>query len=139
MENKKFRNSALGVIINKNNEILICLSHRDKYDWKFPQGGIEINETEIEGVIREINEELGLIIKKSDILKIGSCESYFFENGFEIKLNPFLIKNAEKMEIKLSPDEFIDLKWIKPKEILNLDLGVRKNAYINILKNFNLI
>ncbi len=56
MTNINYRDTALGIIINDKNEILICLSDRDHYKWKFPQGGIEKNETKVEGVVREINE-----------------------------------------------------------------------------------
>jgi len=135
---KNDRDTAVGIIINKENKILICLSHRDDNDWKFPQGGIEENETPREAVKREIKEEISINITDKDIVTSLEAVSYFFSNGFEVKLHPFLIKYNED-KIKLSPIEFCEYKWMWPEEISTLKLGVRKNAYLQILKKFKLL
>ena len=54
------RNSARSIII-KNGKI--AMIHSRKYDYyKFPGGGIENGEDPIEAMIRETQEEAGLIV-----------------------------------------------------------------------------
>jgi len=130
---KNYRNTAVGIIVNKEKKILICLSDRDDNDWKFPQGGIEEGEIAREAIKRELKEELSIDLRNEQIQREGSGVSYFFNSGFEIRLHPFLIK-YEGEPIKISPEEFCEYKWIVPSEILGLQLGVRKEAYLKILE-----
>jgi len=135
---KKHRNTAVGVVVNSEKKILICLSDRDNNDWKFPQGGIEENETPREAVKRELKEEVAIEITDDQILSEEKVVSYFFSNGFEIRLHPFLI-NYEGSSVTISREEFCEYKWMSPEEISTLKLGVRKNAYLQILKKFKLL
>ena len=55
-----------GLII-QNNQVLICLrSENDNGGglWEFPGGKIEINESSEEAVIRELKEELDIVVHK---------------------------------------------------------------------------
>ena len=136
---KTYRNTALVVIYNKHKEILLCLSPRDDHDWKMPQGGIEEGETARTAVIRELNEELNISIKPEDIKeKIKTSISYYFANGFEVKLHPFLVAWNKKYKIRLNPEEFSEYRWINPEKIKEYKLGVRKEAYTKILEQFKL-
>ena len=54
-------------LIVQNNKILIGLrSENDNGGglWEFPGGKIEINESSEEAVVRELNEELGIVVHK---------------------------------------------------------------------------
>lgn len=131
---KNYRKTALGVLVNLEGKILICLSNRDNMDWKFPQGGIEQNETARDAIMREIKEEINVDIKDEEILESLSAQNYFFDNGFEIKLYPFLIKYDESKKILISPYEFCDYQWVEPEEVKNFKLGVRNDAYLRIIE-----
>ena len=61
-----------GLII-QNNKVLIGL--RSKSDnggglWEFPGGKIEINESSEEAVIRELNEELDIVVHKPTTMEL---------------------------------------------------------------------
>lgn len=59
---------AVAVIVNDNNEVCISLRHPNSHQgglWEFPGGKIESNETVEQALVREIREELDLIIKQS--------------------------------------------------------------------------
>ena len=64
-----FRPSARAIIIKENK---IYMVHSLVYDYyKFPGGGIEKDESNIEAVIRETKEEAGLIVIKDSIKEYG--------------------------------------------------------------------
>jgi 8-oxo-dGTP diphosphatase len=67
-----FRPSVYGIVI-KDNKILLS-KQWDGYD--FPGGGVEIQETVDQALIREFHEETGFDIK---VGKIISCHSSFFK------------------------------------------------------------
>jgi len=56
---EKFTIGAFGIIFDESGRVLLC--HRTDSDiWNLPGGGVELGETPVEAVIREINEETGL-------------------------------------------------------------------------------
>ncbi len=148
------RNTVLGILKNKEGRILIGFSERvnsgnskkvDSHSWKFPQGGIDEGETAAEALARELKEELNYDLKESKVItELKETVPYYFkdENGipeFEVKLYPFLVDYDGGDNFDYDSEEFSGLKWILPKEIYNLDLKIRKDAYIVILKKFNLL
>ena len=82
--------------------------------WEFPGGKLEINESEIDCINREIKEELNIEI---EVLKKLS-NSIFDYGTFKINLIPF-IANYISGEILLS--EHKDYKLLDKSELLNLD------------------
>jgi putative (di)nucleoside polyphosphate hydrolase len=147
------KNSVIGILKNKEGKILIGFSERvnsgnaknvDSHSWKFTQGGIDEGETAEEALKRELKEELNYELDENSITPLKEVVSYYFkdENGipdFEVKLHPFLVEYDGNGNFDYDKGEFSGLKWILPKEIYNLNLKIRKDAYIVILKKFNLL
>lgn len=148
------RNTILGILRNKEGKILIGFSERvnsgnskniDSHSWKFPQGGINEGETVTEALSRELKEELNFNLKDSSkITELKEIVPYYFkdENGipeFEVNLHSFLIDYDGESNFEFDQEEFSGLKWILPKEIYNLNLKIRKDAYIVILKKLDLL
>ena len=59
-----FRQTVVGIIIVQRKEFYFVQSNKDplKQTWGLPQGGIKSGETIIDGLIREIKEELGITL-----------------------------------------------------------------------------
>ncbi len=58
----KFKIGVFGVILDKDNRVLLC--HRTDRDlWNLPGGGLEKGEAPWEGVVREVKEETGLEVE----------------------------------------------------------------------------
>lgn len=65
------RPSARGIIIKDDNKIALVYSENEKY-YKFPGGGIHEDEDKKEALIREVKEEVGLIVIPETIREFGS-------------------------------------------------------------------
>ncbi len=84
--------------------------------WEFPGGKLEKNENVLSCIIREIHEELNLDIIPGDIF---AENIHKYEKG-EIKLIAVFAKiKAGQLELRVH-DKYI---WLKPKEILTLNLA----------------
>jgi len=82
------RPSARSIIIREGK---IAMVHSTKYDYyKFPGGGIEENESNMDALIRETKEEAGLIVIPESIreygyvhrIQKGTNEDMFIQNNY---------------------------------------------------------
>lgn len=83
--------------------------------WEFPGGKIELGETPQEALVRELNEELGIVAEVGP-LKLSATHSY---NGTGIVLLFFEIR-FWKGELRSVHHE--ELKWVAGKELRGLPL-----------------
>lgn len=135
------RPAVLAVFVNSRGEILIGSSPRDG-GYKIPQGGLDEGETPRQGVIREVREELGIILEEKNIIfEATERVSYLFPKeeplrnaykGQEFRI--FHIKYEEFMNPLPQDDEFDTLLWIKPEQLDNYDTRHRAEAYGKALK-----
>ena len=66
---------ARGLIINSNNEILLCYSNGLSH-YEFPGGHLEENETLLNGLKREVYEETGIRVINKEIKPFISIKYY---------------------------------------------------------------
>lgn len=65
----KFTIGSFAIIVNEQDEVLLCL--RNDYDlWNLPGGGVESGESPWQAVIREVQEETGLIVEIEKLLGV---------------------------------------------------------------------
>lgn len=149
----------LGPQMNKNGSFCIIVSgeeillfHRDNKPgipypnhWQLPGGGLEENETWVEGMARELKEEVSFCPENLHLIgfhsKDGSKTALFMsyvENKSVFKLGPgegqeigfFNVENAKKLELtpviryRLNTHETIIRQHIKNKTIIKAsDIG----------------
>tara|TARA_Y100000294_G_scaffold176772_1_gene200155 strand:+ start:3840 stop:4247 length:408 start_codon:yes stop_codon:yes gene_type:complete len=130
----KKERSAGAIVFRKDKEIKYLLLHYEEGHWDFPKGHIEENETAIEALKREVEEETG--IKDIEILEsFKEHIHYFFRFKKELisKNVVFYLAKTKTKQIKLS-SEHIGFKW------LPYDKAVEKSTFKNaknILENAN--
>lgn len=66
----EFLIGVTGVILNEKNEVLICKHTYRKTKWSLPGGYIKGKEHPKEGLVREIEEETGFIVRIEEELRI---------------------------------------------------------------------
>jgi 8-oxo-dGTP pyrophosphatase MutT (NUDIX family) len=127
--------TAAVVIINRDGAILGChgTGKPRESGFDFPKGLVEENETDIQGALRELREETGLVLSESDLLDCGvhkhnkekdihiflyqtdyfpgpwKCNSFFELNGHKIpEVDSYMVisKNQRGMFNKVLQDKF---------------------------------
>lgn len=114
------------LIINNNDKLLFCKSHKWKGKYTIFGGHVEYGESMNDAVIREVREETDLDVKV--IANLGIADS-IFNPGFHEKKHfvfiDFLCKyDGGDNEIKIN-EEYDDngYKWVTVEEAQNLDLA----------------
>lgn len=121
-----FQNFHIGqkaIIIYKNKALLV--KDAQYKDWTMPGGRVNQDEDPMEGLNREMIEEIGIGFKELDIepelivclpfnkYKIG-------HDGTVLMLQIYKFEISEEIEVKIS-DEHSDFKWITAEEIDKYD------------------
>lgn len=133
---------ALRIIINNSVRSYVVVIYKDQVlltknwlglhnKWRLPGGGVKAKESPVAGVLRELYEEVGLIISKSELVAITKTAKIAKGNYkywlYELKLNKQPVLNINKHEILEAEFIAIDkLKKLHISEELNCYLKLRK-------------
>ena len=110
-----------GIIMNSKNEILI--SKRAKYKkfglmWECNGGSILAGETSLEGIIRELKEELGIEFSKKEAILLKEIRKDEIPPDFK---DLWLFRrNIDINEITFLDGESIDVKWVTIEEFIRM-------------------
>lgn len=107
------------IIINSNKQILISqrspLKTNGPLKWECNGGAVLAGENFIDGLIREIYEELGITLLKDNAIFLKSVKK---EHNFkEIYL---FKKDIEISELNFADGEAISAKWVDIEEFINM-------------------
>lgn len=108
-------------IIKKGNKFLLTQRaepRRYRGKWQFPGGGVEPQETILDGLRREMKEELGVEIKKPIFL--GRVWEIFRDNSHLIFLC-FCCQFKNNQQKIIINKEAIDYGWFSYQQIKTLD------------------
>lgn len=104
---------GVAMILERERLILIGRRAAQKFGaglWEFPSGRLELGETPYEGVVREGNEELNLMLTPVQII-----DAYTFKREQDDLLLINILCNFEG-ELRKS-DEHDELLWVKIEEV----------------------
>jgi len=140
------------IVLNKQNKIFVGKRKDNPGDkWQMPQGGVDEGEDYITAMKRELLEETSIqnieIIKEID--KIYQYElpenlvGIIWKGKYRGQKQKWFITRflGEEKEINLNTKhaEFIDWKWIEPKFLPEVIVNFKKDLYLNLLKEINLV
>jgi putative (di)nucleoside polyphosphate hydrolase len=154
MNNQKLpmRNGVGIIVLNKKNQVFVGKRKDNPGDkWQMPQGGVDIGEDNFTAMQRELIEETS--IKNIKIIKE-------IENVFEYELpenlvgiiwkgkfrgqkqkwfiTRFLGQDSE-INLNTKHPEFIEWKWLEPEKLPDVIVDFKKNLYLKLLKEINLV
>ena len=140
------------IVLNNKNQVFVGKRRDNPGDkWQMPQGGVDEGEDNFIAMQRELIEETS--IKNIKIIKE-------IENVFEYELPENLVGIIWKgkfrgqkqkwfiarflgqdSEINLNTKhpEFIEWKWLAPEKLPDVIVDFKKNLYLKLLKEINLV
>ena len=130
MEN--YKKSVIAILVNSKKQILLHLRDNNpkiiypNY-WAFIGGGVEDGENELEGIKREVKEEINYSINNFKYL------DKFYLKKYKILVWVYVGKlDAREEEIKLTEGQCV--KFFDPTEIKNLKMSqyLKKVVYRNL-------
>ena len=138
------------IVLNNDNQVFVGKRKDNPGDkWQMPQGGVDKGEDFITAMRRELIEETS--IKNIKILKeIQNMYQYelpknlvgiIWRGKFRGQrqkwfITKFLGKDDE-INLDTQHPEFIDWKWIDPKDLPEVIVDFKKELYLNLLKEIN--
>lgn len=149
IDQEGFRANVAIIIFNDQQEVF--WGRRIKQNsWQFPQGGVNVGETPIEAMYRELQEEVGLMAYDVDL--IGSTQTWLRYRLPKSKIRrnfPLCIGQKQKwflIKIK-SPDykvnlnynlkpEFDHWRWVNYWYPINNVVPFKRKVYQKALKYF---
>lgn len=145
-----FRKGIGAIILNPEGKIIAFQRNDYKSNWQSPEGGLEDGETELEGIYRELNEEVG--INKKDVILLNQTKNFlkyvfthknkYGQDGQEKKFFLFKLKDNNFKFIfdnKKDEIEFCNSKIVSGKELIELVPPFKKDFYKEILTEFGLL
>mgnify|MGYP001474325977 CR=1 FL=1 len=151
-QNLPLRTGVGIIVLNKQNKIFVGKRKDNPVDkWQMPQGGVDEGEDYITAMKRELLEETNIqnieIIKEID--KIYQYElpenliGIIWKGKYRGQKQKWFITRflGEEKEINLNTKhaEFIDWKWIEPKLLPKVIVNFKKDLYLNLLKEINIV
>ena len=140
------------IVLNKQNKIFVGKRKDNPGDkWQMPQGGVDEGEDYITAMKRELLEETSIqsikIIKEID--KIFQYElpknlvGVIWKGKYRGQKQKWFITrflgDEKEINLKTKHAEFIDWKWIEPKLLPEVIVNFKKDLYLNLLKEINLV
>ena len=140
------------IVLNNQNKVFVGKRKDNPGDkWQMPQGGVDEGEDYVTAMKRELLEETSIknikIIK--EINKIYKYElpedlvGVIWKGRYRGQNQKWFITRflGEESEINLNTKhaEFIDWKWIEPKLLPKVIVNFKKDLYLNLLNEINLV
>ena len=138
------------IVLNNENKVFVGKRKDNPVDkWQMPQGGVDIGESYLSAMKRELYEETS--IKSIQILKeINGFFEYelpknlvgiIWKGKFRGQKQKWFIAKfiGDENEINLQTrnPEFIEWKWVKPNDLPKIIVDFKKKMYVELLEIIN--
>lgn len=138
---KQYPRAGVGVMVIRNNKILLGLRHSDpeKADselhgegtWSMPGGKVDWHQTIEESARRELLEETSLMAKKLKLISV--TDEIVYDNHFVT--NGFICTEFEGNVRVMEPDEIVEWRWFSlsdlPEKVFPPCVKIIKNFFAN--------
>lgn len=145
---KPYRRCVVAVVTDEKGRFLVGERARQPGAWQFPQGGVEAEESHREGLVRELEEEVGC--GAVEILREGQVDvTYDFPPDLNVPIAAnyrgqtqrwFLVRflPGKGPRLEKSDGEFQAVRWVQLNEVMSLIVPFKQEAYREGLKSIGL-
>jgi len=140
------------IVLNKNNKVFVGKRKDNPGDkWQMPQGGVDEGENYIAAMRRELHEETSI----TNIKIVKEIESIFeyelpenligiiWKGKFRGQMQKWFITRFigqdDEINLKTTNPEFIEWKWLEPKDLPYVIVDFKKNLYLKLLEEIYLV
>ena len=119
MNNTSIVAVTVGLLWNQEKKVLLCQRPEHKSypgKWEFPGGKVELGESSIESLRRELQEELGI---SSGNETLFHTETTSYSDGRNYCVEYFDIPTWQG---RLDNKEFAQMAWVAPKQFQEYDI-----------------
>lgn len=109
-----------GLVLNRLGQLLLVRSPKWKRRYTIPGGHVELGETLVEALKRELREEVGLSVEGAELLIIQ--EAIFSEEFYRRRHFIFFdyMCRSRSSSVKVDGVEIIGYKWVRPERALDM-------------------
>jgi len=143
LDSDKYQHIAVGVIF-RNNYILISKRKKNAHQgdlWEFPGGKVEANETVLQALHRELDEELGIQLEQAQALisipfnypnKVKKTDSTreTQDNSIKVLLDVWIVTSFSGRPFS---KEHQPIKWVNQKQLNNYSFPAANQHIISAL------
>ena len=144
---------GVGIVVLNNYNHVFVGKRKDnpRNNWQMPQGGVDKGEDFITAMRRELIEETSItnikILKEINHMfeyelpksLVGKIWKGKFRGQRQRWFITRFLGNDNEINLDTRRPEFIDWKWIDPIKLPEVIVNFKKNLYIKLLKEINLI
>lgn len=135
-------------VVNDKGEIILQKRSKEKETnpnkWTMSASGhLEAGDTDLEGAMRELEEEIGIKVKEAELQYLFSAKEQYADDKMKINHigNAYLVlKNVRIEDLKLQTEEVSDVKYVHYKEFENMlitqkeEIVKHDEVYAGVLK-----
>jgi putative (di)nucleoside polyphosphate hydrolase len=139
----RFRRNVAFILTRAGGEILVCERTDFKNSWQFPQGGACADESDIEALQREVQEEISLSPESYRITQQHGPYRYVFRSGSRkegCEGQEQTYFQAEWLGIGMvavDKKEFRNFRWIRPEEFqIDWVPPIKRDVYRKVFSDF---
>ena len=150
MQKLPMRNGVGVIVLNNENKVFVGKRKDNPVDrWQMPQGGVDLGESYLSAMKRELYEETS--IKSIEILKeingffeyelpknlVGIIWKGKFRGQKQKWFITRFIGNENEINLQTKNPEFIEWKWIIPDDLPKTIVDFKKKMYVELLEIIN--
>jgi 8-oxo-dGTP diphosphatase len=109
-------------VIEKGGRVLITRNPLvDGEYWELPGGRMNVGELPSEGLVRELKEELGVIVQVCEVISIAQ---YFHQRdeAYALMIGYRVVLEDERAQFVADPKEVAEWRWVTKAEVAEVNL-----------------